>query len=318
MSLYRMAILSRDAEAYRAALSTHTLRGLELGQTASCARDLDPEGVEILIADPDLAAPVVAEFGDLVWLQSTWAGNTPLVDAGRRDYQLTGVKGIFGHLMREYVAAYLLHFSRAVDRFHPRIGTPDATKPIAWDPPAVGTLKGKRVGVLGAGSIGTALVDLARCFEFQIIGLTRSGHSTGEFDAVYAAADKLAMASQCDFLVSLLPDTPATRHFIDAALLSALPTHCVLINAGRGGNIDDSALLAALDRGTIKAAVLDVFDEEPLPSDHPYWQHPRVWITQHTAALSNPADVVNVFADNYRRWISGEPLDYLIDFDEGY
>ena len=182
----------------------------------------------------------------------------------------------------------------------------------------VGTLKGKCVGVLGAGSIGTALVDLARCFEFQIIGLTRSGHSTGEFDAVYAAADKLAMASQCDFLVSLLPDTPATRHFIDAALLSALPAHCVLINAGRGGNIDDSALLAALDRGTIKAAVLDVFDEEPLPADHPYWQHPRVWITQHTAALSNPADVVNVFADNYRRWISGEPLDYLIDFDEGY
>ncbi|MEE4203289.1 MAG: NAD(P)-dependent oxidoreductase, partial [Halieaceae bacterium] len=227
-------------------------------------------------------------------------------------------KGIFGPLMREYVTAYLLHFSRAVDAFHPRIGTPNTQRPIRWDPPAVDTLQGKCVGVLGAGSIASSLIDVARCFNFKIIGLTRSGQSEADFDALYSEDERLAMASACDYLVSLLPDTNATRHFIDAELLAALPSHCVLINAGRGATVDDDALLAALDNGQLKAAVLDVFNEEPLPSDHPYWHHPRVWVTQHTAALSDPKDVTGVFAENYRRWISGDTLVYRIDFDRGY
>jgi len=92
----------------------------------------------------------------------------------------------------------------------------------------------------------------------------------------------------------------------------------VILNPGRGSIIDHDALAAALSAGRLAAAVLDVFDTEPLPPEHPLWRTPNVFVTAHTAALSIPADIAPLFIDNYRRLVSGEPLKYRVDFDLEY
>lgn len=314
----QLTILSRDASDYAQRIAALQLTGLSLASAATDPRAVDPDTIEILLADPDLAAAVIDDCTQLVWLQSTWAGVTPLIEARHRDYVLTGVKGVFDALMREYVGAYLLHFARAIDDFHPRMGKPGAQRPLRWQPPRVQTLSGKRLGVLGAGSIGSALIPLGRLFGMTVVGLTRSGTGDPDFDALYDPDERADFARDLDYLVCLLPDTASTRAFIDAEFLLQLPAHCVLINTGRGSAVDDAALLAALDAGQLRAAVLDVFVEEPLPEGHPFWRHPRVWVTQHTAAISHPQAIVDVFADNYRRWLAGEPLAAQIDFARGY
>ena len=101
-------------------------------------------------------------------------------------------------------------------------------------------------------------------------------------------------------------------------MLAALPPHAVVVNAGRGDTLDTEALVQALEARRLAAAVLDVFEEEPLPSTHPLWHTPGVFISSHTAAPSFPADIVGVFVDNYRRYVRGEALRYQVDFERGY
>ena len=93
---------------------------------------------------------------------------------------------------------------------------------------------------------------------------------------------------------------------------------CYLVNVGRGNLIDESALLGALGRGQIAGAVLDVFQQEPLPPDSPVWQAPGLIVTAHRAADSRPPDIAQIFTDNYNRFMAGEPLQYLVDFERGY
>ena len=101
-------------------------------------------------------------------------------------------------------------------------------------------------------------------------------------------------------------------------MLAALPSQAVVINPGRGSTVDEAALAAALRANRIAGAVLDVFEREPLPPDHAFWTLPNVLITSHTAALSVPADIAPVFTDNYRRFVAGAPLRYVVSFADGY
>jgi len=115
-----------------------------------------------------------------------------------------------------------------------------------------------------------------------------------------------------------MPATSRTRRIVDAVFLRALPPHAVFINPGRGGVVDEAALADALQSNRLAAAVLDVFQQEPLPADHVFWRTPNVLITSHTAALSFPEDIAPIFIDNYRRLRRGEPLRYQVDFDQEY
>lgn len=321
--MHSLAILSRDADRYRALIAAESLPDLQIVAVADSSQRFTAWDCTLLLGEPDLIASVVPSCTNLAWVQSTWAGNTPLIRQSKHDFLLTAAKGIFTTRIREYVFAYLLYFSRNMEAFHPRIGTPEAEKPLTWSPPVIGDLAGKRLGILGAGSMGSALIAPARVFGMHVIGLNRTGRPPSEagadsFDALYTAEQRLAFATGLDYLVCLLPDTAETADFVDAKLLAALPSHCVLINAGRGNSVDTTALLAALDHGQIRAAVLDVFEREPLPDGDPRWRHPKVWITHHTAALSDPAAVSAVFAENYLRWRSGNTLRYQVNFALGY
>ena len=111
---------------------------------------------------------------------------------------------------------------------------------------------------------------------------------------------------------------PGTRRIVDDEMLRALPPQAMVVNAGRGDTLDTEALIRALEEKRLAAAVLDVFEEEPLPPAHPLWRTPGVFITSHTAAPSFPADIVGVFVENYRRYVRGEPLLYQVDFERGY
>ncbi|RDV28971.1 D-2-hydroxyacid dehydrogenase [Alteromonas aestuariivivens] len=309
-----ISILSADANAYEAQLNACLPHNARVIQAASNSDQIDCSKISILLADPNLAAQVIPHSPGLIWCQSTWAGNAPLLKLARRDYRLTGVKGVFTRQMREYLFAYLLHFSRNVDGFRQA----QLQARSRWSVPGYFSLQNKTIGILGAGSIGQSLLPALHMFGLRCVALVNYGRRMEGFDAVYPPDQKAGFAAECDFVFNLLPDTPSTRHMIDAEFLKNLHPEAVLINAGRGSVLEEQALLEALDNQQLRAAVLDVFEQEPLPDEHPYWSHEKIWITQHTAAESQPEDIAEVFLNNLSRLQQGLPLLYEFDFTKGY
>lgn len=287
---------------------------ITLKQVTTGSEDVDTQAVRVMLADPDLASSIIDKCSTLTWCQSTWAGNAPLLNASKTDYTLTGLKGIFGKLMREYVFAYLLAHARNVKTFEQN----QRTSPPKWEASKRVPLNGQTLGIVGLGSIGQALMPVAHAFGMQVVGLTRSGKEVEGAIAVYTPDDIEGFANACDHVVNLMPDTPTTQNMLSHGFFNALKPHSVFINAGRGSAVDDDALIQALNSGALSHAVLDVFRNEPLDPAHPFWQHPNISVTAHTAAESQPSDVADVFLDNALRYIKGEPLKYQFDFDKGY
>jgi phosphoglycerate dehydrogenase-like enzyme len=310
---HTLLILSRHARDYERLLAAASLPGLAIsaatdnGQLSESAAACD-----LVFGEPALIAPALSRLPAVRWIQSTWAGVEPLLNpALRRDYLLTNARGVFGAQMSEYVFGYMLAHERLM--FAKR----DAQREGRWDPSPPGSLRGKQIGLLGVGTIGAALARTAKHFGMRVKGYTRSSEASGDVDAYYHG-DTVAFARDLDYLVSIMPNTNATRHLVDRALLDALPPRAVFINPGRGSSVDEAALGAALADGRLAGAVLDVFQTEPLPADHPFWRLSNVIITSHTAALSAPPDIAPLFVDNYRRLVAGEPLQYRVSFEDGY
>jgi phosphoglycerate dehydrogenase-like enzyme len=267
----------------------------------------------VALADPPAIRPILADLPHLRWLQSTYAGVDTLLHAGlRRDYLLTNVRGIFGPWMAEYVICYAL--------MHERLGWQRyrAQQERRWEPALPGTLRWRTLGILGVGSIGAEIARTAKFFGMRTLGYTLHSEVCEHIDRYFHEGELLALAREADYLVAALPGTAASRHLIDAAVLQAMPRHAVLMNVGRGSAVDEGALVAALQEGRIAAAVLDVFQQEPLPPEHPLWTLPNVVITSHTSALSFPEEVTPIFVANYRRYVAGELLENRVDFDRGY
>jgi len=302
--VHRLLILSRHADAYRRLIDAERLPDLEIVPSDDC---------DVALGEPSLIAPAIGRLSSITWVQSTWAGVEPLLDpALRRDYVLTNARGVFGGLMSEYVFGYLLAHERMIFRKHA------AQREGRWDAAPPGTLKGKQIGLLGVGSIGAALARTAKHFGMRVKGYTRSSEGCADVDEYFHGAERIAFARDLDYLVCIVPNTSGTRRLVDAELLAALPPRAVFVNPGRGAAVDESALADALQSRRLACAVLDVFQQEPLPPDHVLWRTPNVLITSHTAALSAPEDIAPVFIDNYRRFAAGQPLWHRVDFEAGY
>jgi phosphoglycerate dehydrogenase-like enzyme len=315
--MHRLLILSRRAADYRRLVDAAALPDLAVTSTSDPADVAARAGdYDLAFGEPSLLRQVLPALTSLRWLQATWAGVEPLLDpALRRDYILTNARGVFGGLMSEYVFAYLLAHERRI--FEKRASQAAGR----WDPAHPGTLRGKQIGLLGVGTIGAALAKTAKHFGMRVKGYTRRSEDSADVDAYFHAPIgnvREAFAADLDYLVSVMPATAQSRHIVDEALLRALPTRAVFVNPGRGGVVDEPALATALTEGRLAGAVLDVFQEEPLPRDHVFWRTPNLLITAHTAALSVPEDITPVFVDNYRRLLRGEPLQYRVDFDLEY
>jgi phosphoglycerate dehydrogenase-like enzyme len=301
----KLRILSKRLAEYRQLIEAAHL--LDLDVLPAPGLDAD-----ILFGEPDLIRDALVSFPALAWVQSTWAGVEPLLDPVlRRDYILTNARGVFGPLMSEFVFGYLLlHERKILQRL-------EAQKEHRWDPTLTGTLRGKTIGLLGVGSIGAELARTAKFFGMSVRGFTRSSESCPDVDECFHA-DLPAFVSNLDYFVSVLPNTVSTRHIINAQVLNALPNYAIFINVGRGSTVDELALVAALETGAIAGSVLDVFEQEPLPAGHPLWSAPNTFITGHTSAPSFPQDIAKLFIENYRLYIQGQPLNYVVDFENGY
>lgn len=176
----------------------------------------------------------------------------------------------------------------------------------------------RRVGVMGLGVLGQAVLGALAPFGFALRGWSRTPKRLPGV-ACHSGPDELdSFLGGCDILVCLLPLTPATRHIIDSRLLTRLPRGAMFVNLGRGGHLDQSALLEALDSGRLSAAILDVCEPEPLPAGHPFWQHPRILLTPHIAGVTRPETAARVVLENIRRHRRGEPLRDVIDRAAGY
>ncbi|MFP4263802.1 MAG: NAD(P)-dependent oxidoreductase, partial [Halomonas sp.] len=218
----------------------------------------------------------------------------------------------------DYVRYGILHFQRDFDRYrrqqHARQWREHAPVDKADWP----------VGVLGLGAIGSKVAARIAADGFPVHGWSRSPKTLEGITCHHGDAGLAALLGQVNTLVLLLPDTPATRHIVDAEALARLPEGASLINPGRGTLIDEAALLAALgpadalgNAGRLRGALLDAFPEEPLPAASPLWAHPRVWITPHMAGPTPLGAALDQVAEALRAFAAGEPQD-TVDPDAGY
>ena len=187
-----------------------------------------------------------------------------------------------------------------------------------WEPFTYRSSEDIVLGIIGLGSIGQHLAKTARQFGIRVTGLNLSGKSCAEVEQVFNWASIADFLAEPDYVVITLPDTPQTRHCINAEVLGMMKPAAVLINVGRGSVVNENDLIVALRQHTIGGAVLDVFATEPLPADNPLWHLPNVYVTPHAAAVSLPEAVVKKFDANYQRFLRNEPLLDVIDFARGY
>jgi glyoxylate/hydroxypyruvate reductase A len=176
----------------------------------------------------------------------------------------------------------------------------------------------RTVGILGFGTLGQDAGRKLQVLGFDVAGWSRSVKVVPGF-ATYAGETGLdALLARSEILVSLLPSTSETEGILDAALFARLPHGAGLINAGRGRHLVEADLLAALASGQISAAALDVFRTEPLPPAHPFWRHPRIIVTPHVAAETNPPTAAAIIAKAIADFEAGRPIRNLVDLDRGY
>jgi glyoxylate/hydroxypyruvate reductase A len=176
----------------------------------------------------------------------------------------------------------------------------------------------RRVGILGLGELGRDAAKKLKELGFDVAGWSRSDKSIPGVEGFAGATGLPRLLGRSEILVCLLPLTRETEGILNAGTLALLPKGAALVNAARGAHLVEEDLLAALASGQISAAVLDVFREEPLSADHPFWHHPRVVVTPHVAAFTNPTTAAPIIIDNIRRFEAGRPLLNRIDPARGY
>ena len=182
-------------------------------------------------------------------------------------------------------------------------------------------LRGQTLLLLGLGGVGREIARVAQAFGMSVLGVRRDpSQEEPGVDEVHSPDELPALAARSDHLVVTLPLTEATRHLVDAEVLDALPSDAVLVNVGRGGVVDEPALIERLSGGSLAGAALDVVESEPLAEDSPLWELPNVIISPHDTALvpAEPVRVMDLFLDNLGRYLADEPLRNRVDLEALY
>ncbi len=214
--------------------------------------------------------------------------------------------------MSEYVFGVILGYLKNMDLYR------QDQKIKSWDPKTYTRIADHTVGIMGAGTLGMTLAKSLLPMGFKVLGWSKHPKEKLGLKVYDGAAGKTNFLNQTTILVCLLPLTNATKGILNKETLSLLPAGAYLINVARGGHLVEDDLIPLIDSGQLSGACLDVFHQEPLPEEHPFWAHPKIKITPHVASVSDPASVVPQLVENYNRILRKEPLLNLVDPQKGY
>lgn len=247
---------------------------------------------------------------NLTWVQSAAAGfDHPLF----KSIVAKGARLSISHGQAVGIADYVLW--GVLDAFQQGLDWRGDQIAHVWKSRPFRELTGTHWLIVGFGAIGQAVATRARAFGATITGVRRDQTPHPMADRIAAQSDLPTLAPLADVVVLSLPLSAITRHLADAAFFAAMKPGSVLVNVGRGGLLDEAALLTALDAGVPAAAVLDVFQTEPLPADSPFWDHPRVRLTPHSSGVTGGQNLRNtdLFLDNLERFVADRPLLNVAD-----
>lgn len=274
----------------------------------------DPAGIDYIVYSPRGPVQDFTAYPRTKAVMSLWAGVERVVGNATLTQPLTRmvdeglergmVEWVTGHVLRAHLGIdFFLAHQDGVWRQSGHV------PPLARD---------RSVVVAGLGALGAASAQALAGLGFAVTGWSRSPKALPGITCLSGPEGLREALGRAEILVTILPNTAETENLLNAETLALMPKGAVILNPGRGTLIDDDALLAALDRGHIAQASLDVFRTEPLPPEHPYWAHPRVTVTPHIAAETRPASAARVIVGNIRRIEAGlEPL-YLVNRAKGY
>ena len=277
--------------------------------------DCDPADVDAVFTFK-LPAGVAPRLPNLRLAASVGAGADGLLSAGDIPAHVAVTRVVeqgLGLSMAQYVAYQVLRRFRGFDRFEAQ------ARERNWQRAAIPDSRAHTIGIMGLGEIGRVVAGALAALGFRVTGWSRSGQPADNVERVFRGAGELpAFLGQCDTLVCLLPFTADTQGMLDRALLQQLKPGAFVVNAARGGIVNESDLLALLDAGHLGGAAFDVFATEPLPPSDPMWSHPKVAVTPHIAAQPSVAAAVDQFLENLSRVRSGQPVLRAIDRQAGY
>jgi phosphoglycerate dehydrogenase-like enzyme len=255
----------------------------------------------------------------LKWIHVMSAGleTLPFPKLQDRGILLTNVRGIHAIPMAEYTFAAMLHISRRMGELA------QAQREKRWAKRLrVTELWDKTLGIVGVGAIGREIARRAKVFGMYTLGVNTDGRSVEGVDETWATHDLKKVLARSDFVVVAVPLIPSTRRLIDREAIDSMKETAYLINVARGPVVDEAALVEALEQKRIAGAVLDVFDEEPLPEDHPFWTMDNVMVTPHISGLSPMYMTrgVDLFIENLSYYTRGEieKMQNVIDVTRQY
>ncbi|KOC68674.1 Glyoxylate/hydroxypyruvate reductase A [Habropoda laboriosa] len=281
------------------------------------------KNADIVVIDCDLFLPYTDKLPSLRWAQTTWAGVESLVSSLRDkkiNYTITRFSDkAFGLAMSEYVIAHIFNFERAQRQQY------DNQKNNQWL--TDGKISNHRlicdlsVGILGLGNIGKSIAQKLKTFGASVWGMTRTPlkEKLDYLDEHRTTECLPEMLTNCDYIINVLPSSKNTVGLLNGNVLQNCTNRgSILINIGRGTIIKEADLLNALKQQWILGAVLDVFEEEPLPKESKLWKLPQVTISPHISGITRAQDVVQFFNENYQKFVKGEKLLNTVNVEEGY
>lgn len=286
----------------------------DAGVDAELAESFPDEDVDYIVFAPGCPIEDFSRFPNLKAVLRLWAGVEDVID--NQTITVPICRMVDPGMTRGMVEWNVAH----VMRHHMRIDRHIMVQDGVWrdGPQHLPLAPDRKVAVLGVGALGAEVALALATLGFDTWGWSRTQK---QIDGVHcvSGADGLEQALEgAGIIVLLVPLTPQTENLIDAKALSRLAKGACIINPGRGGLIDDDALLAALDSGQLDHATLDVFRTEPLPEDHPFWAHPKITVTPHIASETRVATASDMVAENIRRGEAEEPFINVVDRAAGY
>lgn len=266
----------------------------------------------------DLTPERIESAEGLKWIMVLSAGvdRMPFDEIEKRGILVTNVRGIHAAPMAEYAISMLLQVYRQAKALTFQ------EKDHQWSRrPVMNEISGRTMVLLGTGAIAQGVARLAKAFQMKTIGISKTGSSKPHFDETYSVEQMKEMLAEADFVVAVLPSTPDTQYLLKADHFKTMPDHTVFLNMGRGDLVATDVIMKAVNDAQIAHAVLDVFETEPLPENHPLWETEKITITPHISGVS-PHYIprgFELFEENLQAFISGRAeLTNKIDPKRGY